>query len=222
MNTYKLHWISGSPNCWRVLLAFAYKGIEFQSQRINPATWDQEDSKFLKLNPRAKVPVLEDGETVIYESIAIMAYIDKKHPETPIFGEDATQSGLIWQRIAELIHYTLEPVYELSRSLMRETALDDIGNSNKLAQTISKELKIIDSQLSKTSYMAGNKISAADIYCYPAIAFLEKMLILPATKHLDVDFYPVPDRLPSLSSWMCEIEKMQGFKEAYPPHWRNE
>ena len=222
MNTYKLHWISGSPNCWRVLLAFAYKGIEFQSQRINPETWNQEDSKFLKLNPRAKVPVLEDGETVIYESIAIMAYIDKKHPETPIFGEDATQSGLIWQRIAELIHYTLEPVYELSRLLMRETALGDIGHSNQLAQTISEELRMIDSHLGNTPYIAGNKISAADIYFYPAIAFLEKMLILPATKHLDVDFYPIPDKLPTLSNWMCEIEKMHGFEEAYPPHWRDE
>ncbi len=222
MSTYKLHWISGSPNCWRVLLAFAFKGIEYQSQRINPATWDQGDSHFLRLNPRAKVPVLEDGDTVIYESVAIMAYLEEKHPDVPIFGENPAQSGLIWQRIAELIHYTLEPVYELSRLLMRETALDDIDHSNQLAQNISKELKIIDSQLGKTSYIAGNKISAADIYFYPAVAFLEKMLALPATKHIDVNFYPMPDELPALSNWMCEIEKMPGFEKAYPPHWRDE
>jgi len=222
MSTYKLHWISGSPNCWRVLLTFAFKGIEYQSQRINPATWDQGDSHFLRLNPRAKVPVLEDDDTVIYESMAIMAYLEEKHPDTPIFGENPAQTGLIWQRIAELIHYTLEPVYELSRLLMREAALDDIDHSNQLAQNISEELKMIDSQLGKTSYMAGNKISAADIYFYPAVAFLEKMLLLSSAKHLDADFNSILDKLPALSSWMCEIEKMSGFEEAYPPHWRDE
>jgi glutathione S-transferase len=222
MKPYKLHWISGSPNSWRVLLTLAFKGIEFQSQRINPEKWDPMGSGFLKLNPRAKVPVLEDGDTIIYESIAIMTYLESKHPDIVIFGENPAQSGLIWQRIAELIHYTLEPVYEISRLLMRDTALDDVSHSKQLVKVISTEIKKIDSLLGKTSYMAGNKISAADIYAYPAIAFLEKMLILPATKYLDIDFYPIPDKLPNLSDWMCEVEKMPGFETAYPPHWRDE
>ncbi|HFD32793.1 MAG TPA: glutathione S-transferase family protein [Gammaproteobacteria bacterium] len=222
MTPYKLHWISGSPNSWRVLLTLAFKGIKYQSQRINPASWDQEGSGFLKLNPRGKVPVLEDGDTVIYESIAIMAYLETKHPEVPIFGTNPTQSGFIWQRIAELIHYTLEPVYELSRLLMRDTALDDIDHSKELVKNISRELSTINSQLNDAPYIAGNYVSAADIYFYPAIAFLEKMLPLPAAKLLGVNFYPIPEKLPNLFKWMCEMETITGFEAAYPPHWRDE
>ncbi|HFD31243.1 MAG TPA: glutathione S-transferase family protein [Gammaproteobacteria bacterium] len=222
MSQYKLHWISGSPNSWRVLLTLAFKGISYDSKRINPAAWDREGSGFFKLNPRGKVPVIEDGDTVIYESIAIMTYLEAKHPENPIFGKNTDQSGLIWQRIAELIHYTIEPVYELSRLLMRETALDNIDHSKQLVQTISEELVNVNAQLANAPYIAGNELSAADIYFYPAIAFLEKMMVLPAAKLLEIDFYPFTDKLPKLSNWMCEIEKIRGFEDAYPPHWRDE
>ena len=33
-----------------------------------------------------KVPVLKDGDFVIYESLAMMAYLDRKYPEPPLFG----------------------------------------------------------------------------------------------------------------------------------------
>jgi len=222
MSQYKLHWIGGSPNSWRVLLTLAFKGVEYDSQRINPASWDREGSGFFDLNPRGKVPVIEDGDTIIYESIAIMAYLEAKHPEQPIFGNSADQTGFIWQRIAELMHYTLEPVYELSRLLMRETALDEIDHSKQLVQIISEELTNINAQLANASYLAGNELSAVDIYFYPAIAFLEKMLVLPAATLLNIDFNPINEKLPNLSNWMSEIEKMRGFEDAYPPHWRDE
>lgn len=222
MSQYKLHWISGSPNSWRVLLTLEYKGVDYQSERIDPSQWDRESSGFMKLNPRGKVPVLQDGETIIYESIAIMAYLEERHPETPLFGLDPAQSGIIWQRIAECIHYTLEPVNELSRLMMRDQALNDINHSKDLVQEISKELCTIDEQLANSSFIAGKDVSATDIYFYPAIAFLEKMLLLPATNHLDVDFYPIPEKLPNLSNWMCEMETIAGFEAAYPPHWRDE
>ena len=196
MKAYKLHWISGSPNSWRVLLTLAYKGVAYESQRINPATWNRRDDGFYDLNPRGQVPVLEDEDTVIYESIAIMAYLEAKHPNIAIFGETPAQSGLIWQRIAELIHYSLEPVYDLSRLLMRDTAADDIEHSQQLVSTISKELAKINSHFAGSSFIAGDELSAADIYFYPAIAFLEKMLVSPAAQVLEIDFYPLSDKLP--------------------------
>ncbi|MCF6323627.1 MAG: glutathione S-transferase N-terminal domain-containing protein [Gammaproteobacteria bacterium] len=62
MSIYKLHWISGSAYAWRVMLALSHKNIKYESQIIDAATWDREASGFLKLNPRGKVPVLEDGD----------------------------------------------------------------------------------------------------------------------------------------------------------------
>ncbi len=222
MNSLKLHWISGSPNCWRVSLTLALKNIEFQSQRIDPATWDKQNYDFLKLNPRGKVPVLEDGNTIVYESIAIMVYLDSRYPELPIFGDNPSQTSLIWQRIAESIHYSLEPIYELSRLFMRKKIMDDINHSKRLVQTVAKELRIIDSQLEHSSHMAGNKLSAADLYSYPAIAFLERVLSKTLAHPLAIEFYPISEKLTNLSKWMDEIEKMPGFENAYPVHWRDQ
>jgi len=66
----KLHMISGSPNVWRVMLLLEYKELDYELLRIDPTTWDREQSGFYELNPRGKVPVLEDGEHLVYESIA--------------------------------------------------------------------------------------------------------------------------------------------------------
>jgi len=204
------------------MLALEYKGINYESERIDPAVWDPQESGFYTLNPRGKVPVLEDDKTVIYESVAIMAYLEEKHPEVPLFGENPEQTGLIWQRIAELIHYTLEPVYELSRLIMRDTASNNIDHSKQLVIEIYKELTAIDSYLGVTTHIAGNSVTAADIYLYPAIAFLEKMLTRPVAEQLQVDFYPLPEKLTNLSRWMTRCEQMTGFEQAYPPHWRDE
>ena len=104
---------------------------------------------------------------------------------------------------------------------MRDTASDDINHSKQLVRAISEELTNINAQLVNTSYLAGNKLSAADIYFYPAIAFLEKMMVMPDAEKLEIDFYPVPDKLPNLAKWMSGIETIQGFEDAYPPHWKD-
>ncbi len=47
----------------------------------------------LELNPRGKVPTLKDGDFAVYESIAIMAYLDRKYTEPPLFGETPEETG---------------------------------------------------------------------------------------------------------------------------------
>ena len=37
--------------------------------------------EYQKMNPRGRVPTLKDGDFVLYESLAILAYLDRKHPE---------------------------------------------------------------------------------------------------------------------------------------------
>ena len=46
-----------------------------------------------------------DGDTVVYESFAIMSYLDRRFPEPPLFGTTPEEHAKIWQRVLELDNY---------------------------------------------------------------------------------------------------------------------
>jgi glutathione S-transferase len=47
------------------------------------------------------VPVLKSGEFVLPDSIAILAYLDRKYPEPPLFGATPEERARIWQLVSE-------------------------------------------------------------------------------------------------------------------------
>src|SRR4051812_19147162 len=93
--TLQIYWGSGSPYAWRVLLAAELKRIPYESKLLEFSKGDLKTPEFLALNPRGKVPVIRDGDFVLAESMAIMAYLDRKQPEPPLFGRTAEETGRI-------------------------------------------------------------------------------------------------------------------------------
>jgi glutathione S-transferase len=68
-----------SPFCRKVRMAMEYKGIAFE---LAPGDHVSEVAAF---NPRAEVPVLIDGDTVVCNSPDILGYLDRKFPERPLY-----------------------------------------------------------------------------------------------------------------------------------------
>ncbi len=99
----ELYWISGSPFAWSAMLALEIKGLAYESRRLDPGKREQKTPEYLAMNPRGKVPMLKDGDTVICESTAILAYLESKYPEPPcsarrprkpdISGSSSSRSG---------------------------------------------------------------------------------------------------------------------------------
>jgi glutathione S-transferase len=78
-----LHYLSGSPYAWRVRLALEYKRIPYE---LKPLSFDAGDFKrpeFLVLNPRHRVPVIVDDGFSLYESAAIVEYLEDRLPAEP-------------------------------------------------------------------------------------------------------------------------------------------
>ena len=107
---YELYWISGSPNTWRVMLGMEIKGLSYISHRLDPSKGEHKALEIIALNPWGKVPILRDGDFVIYESIAILAYLENKHPEPALFGTTREETGHIWQRIFEVMNYARDSI----------------------------------------------------------------------------------------------------------------
>jgi glutathione S-transferase len=57
--------------------------------------------EFLALNPRGLVPTLVDGETVIYESLAILMYLEDKYPHSPLLPADPAGRARVYMRMQE-------------------------------------------------------------------------------------------------------------------------
>lgn len=217
---HELFWMSGSPYAWRVQLALEYKGVPYASRRMDSGSGENRSPAFLALNPHGKVPVLKTGDAALYESVAIIAFLDRAHPAVPLFGHTAQEHGRTWQRVSEFENYTRDPLVEIVRPLLRGYAKDDPEAMRASAARVYDALGWMEQALSITPYLAGDDITAADIVALPNIQMLRRVAVRPEAIAMVLDLEDLSVRLPALGAWLARMEKMRGYDAAYPPHWR--
>jgi glutathione S-transferase len=216
----ELYWISGSPFSWRVMLTLEMKQLPYESKLLEASKEEHKSPGYLKLNPRGKVPTLKDGDFVLYESLAIMAYLDRKHPEPSIFGRNPQETGLIWRAISETDSYLLEPAFKVVTPLYFGRGLEKTDEIQSAAATIRQELGRINSALSHSVWIVGSQISAADIALFPFVQTLLRAASKDAAKPLDLGFSPLDQRYPNIAAWVKRVEAIPGYEKTYPPHWK--
>ena len=107
----ELYWGSGSPFAWRALLALEWKKIPYTSKMITFSKGEHKAPGYIAMNPRGKVPVLRDGEVTLYETLAVVNYLEKRQPEPALFGRTPAEAGAIWREISECIYYFEQPAF---------------------------------------------------------------------------------------------------------------
>ncbi len=214
------YFASGSPFAWRVLFALGYKGLEFDAKRLDFSKGETQSSDYLTLNPRGKVPTLVDGETRVFESLAILAYLEKAYPETPIFGDTAADAARIWQRTLEFENYFGTLVPQVARPIFMNSFDGHETEINENIVTLGKELRTIEGWLTESDFMGGHSPSAVDFTVYPALALVERVLGSRKIPGIDVGFLPFDEKFPAIAKWMARMESVEGYETAYPPHWR--
>ena len=216
----ELYWGSGSPFAWRVMLTLELKRMPYESKLLEFSKEEQKTPAYLQLNPRGKVPTLKDGDFVLYESIAIMAYLDRKYPTPPIFGTTAEQTGLIWRSVLECESYLLSAGDKIVRPLFFGKGLENVNEIQAAADAIRRELKIIDERLGDSKWLVGAEISAADIAIFPAVQLLLRAAGKEAARPLDLGLMPLSKTFPNIARWINRIEELPNYQRTYPPHWR--
>ena len=216
----ELYWGSGSPFAWRVMLALEVKQLAYESKLLEFSKGDHKAPAFLKLNPRGKVPALKDGDFVLYESLAIMAYLDKKYPAPPIFGTSPEQTGLIWRTISETESYLLDAGNKLIRPIFFGKGLDKVDEIQEAVATIRQELKRVDAELAHSDWLVGGKISAADIALFPLVQIILRAASKDAAEPLNLKILPLSQTYANIAAWVKRIEALPGYQRTYPPHWR--
>lgn len=206
---------SGSPYAWRVWLALEAKGLSYEQKTISFSEGDHRKPEFLALNPRHKVPVIVDAAFTLYESSAIMEYLDEQYSTgLKLFPGDARQRATIRRLIREADDYfsgASEPVQEAIFFTKRENwdAEGIAAGREKLAREAAKWEKAFAGD-----YLAGNALSAADFTLYPMVALCLRMDI----RKPDLDAAGVFG--PKTHAWMQRIQALPYLDRTIPPHWK--
>jgi glutathione S-transferase len=216
----EVFWGSGSPFSWRVLLALEVKGLAYQGKLLEFSKQEHKSPAFLALNPRGQVPVLRDGEVVVYESLAILAYLDRQYPDPPLFGRSPAEAARVWQSVVECVGYLDGPADRFIVPIYFGRVAEKEAEIRAALPTISAELGRLEAGLQIRPFVALETLSAADLTVYPLVRSLLRAADKPAAAVFDHGLTPVAERYPRIAAWMTRIEALPGYDRTYPPHWR--
>ncbi|HET7086550.1 MAG TPA: glutathione S-transferase family protein [Rhizomicrobium sp.] len=130
-------------------------------------------------HPHGKVPVIRDGDTLVYESIAIALYLTDKFPAAglgPVTGDAKRGAYLTW-----LAYYAgvMEPAW------MSAFMKTDVPRGTAGWVKTDEVMALINATLSKSPYILGEKFSAADILIGTTFKLFMGSPILPKTDLLE-------------------------------------
>ena len=102
------YYASGSPFAWRVWLALEHKQLAYEHKVMSFSAGDLKKPEFLAINPRHKVPAIVDDGFALYESQAILEYLEERHPARPsLFPGDLRQRALVRRIVQEADQYLI-------------------------------------------------------------------------------------------------------------------
>ena len=132
----ELYWGSGSPYSWRVQLALEYKRLPYESHLLQFAMQEHKSPQMLRMNPRGRVPVLKDGDYVVFESLACLLYLDRKYPEPPLFGRTPEEAGTIMRVICEYQAYAESHLMQIVHAVFFE-------NMDERAEEVTRAMHLV-------------------------------------------------------------------------------
>jgi glutathione S-transferase len=198
MRLYRLH---RSTNVERVTLALAYKGVEVESVWVEPD--DREPVEQVSGQPL--VPVIEEDGEIVFDSTAILRYLEQRYPEPPLYPRDEARRAemdiyIDWfNRVWKRSPIDLEAVF-----LRGQPDEDRVA---ALTEALATHLDFHEALLGGRDFLFGSEFSAADCAAFP---FLKYALGRdPADEeqfHRILDDYQTTTGRPRLRAWIERID----------------
>jgi maleylacetoacetate isomerase len=154
---------------FRVRIALNLKGVAYESVNIDLDAGDQRTAEYRAVNPQMVIPALveEDGN-VLFQSLAIMEYLDETHPQPPLLPADPRGRA----RVRALSLITVADAHPLivprvRNHLGRTFDLDDAGKMEWVRHWFAAGLDAYEMHLSRGtstgSYCHGDRVTMADL-----------------------------------------------------------
>jgi glutathione S-transferase len=163
-NTLKIWGRMSSINVKKVVWTAQELGLEFQRNEAGGQFGLVKTPEYLRLNPNALVPVIEDGDFVLWESNVIVRYLCAKHSPGQLYPNDLrerfeAERWMDWQQT------TFSPAsrpgfWQLIRTAPEQRNAQAISDSNAAVEAL---LATLDAQLGRHAFVAGDRFTMADM-----------------------------------------------------------
>jgi glutathione S-transferase len=200
----KLHHHPFSTFSRRVRIALIEKGIKAELVEVDMMKGAHRGEAYRALNPYGRVPTIEEDGFVLYESTAILDYLEATHPTPPLVPADARGRALAAMHMKLCDLQLARPTGTIifpKRFLPKER-----WDENAMAQAkkdIEMHLGIVESQLKAKQYLVGDRYSLVEVCYTQFVEFLPLMEIAPP---------------PAVAAWAARMLERPSAQQTKPAH----
>jgi maleylpyruvate isomerase len=176
-----------SSASYRVRIALNLKGLAAERRHVHLRRGEQSADSYRALNPQGLVPILVVGDRRITQSLAIIEYLDERHPQPPLLPEGLEDRA--WVRAAaQSIACDVHPLNNTRVMAYLETVvgLDQARRDHWYRHWIALGFEALETQLAERGserFCFGNAPTLADICLIPQVANSQRV-------NLDLAPYP--------------------------------
>jgi glutathione S-transferase len=205
---------SGSPYAWKVWLTLEHKQIPYEFRLLSFDRGDLRTPEFRAVNPRGQVPAIVDNGFALWESMAIVEYLEERYPQQPLLPRDAAGRATVRRLMLEADNHLYAAQSDLTNATLYRAA-DAPEDPARIAAGRDKllaELQHWDALLTG-DYLSG-PLSLADFTAYPYLRIVRRVDDRQPKNGLG-------ERMPArIQTWMQRIESLPYYAKTIPPHWK--
>ena len=167
----KLYTFFRSSAAFRVRIALNLKGLAYEPAFVHLAKGEHRRPEYAALNPQALVPVLEDGEMRLTQSLAILEYLEETHPEPPLLPKDPAGRARV-RSLALLVACEIHPLNNLRTLtyLRKKLAFDEERVGAWYRDWIADGVGKLEAELARSGrFCHGDTPTIADCCLVPQI-----------------------------------------------------
>ncbi|RWU12235.1 maleylacetoacetate isomerase [Pseudidiomarina gelatinasegens] len=171
------YWRSSAS--YRARIALNYKQLDYNYIPVHLIKEGGEQHKlsYRQLNPNGLVPTLVDGTVILHQSLAIIEYLEEKHPKPSLLPGNAQKRGAI-RALSLDIASELQPLINLrvQQYLVRELGADDAAKQAWLQHWFKQSFTALERNFEEVSgtYCVGEDFSMADVCLVPQVYSAER------------------------------------------------
>jgi maleylacetoacetate isomerase len=162
-----------SSAAFRVRIALNLKGVAYETKSVDLPRGAHRAPEFLAMNPQATIPVLDDDGVILWQSLAILEYLDTRYPEPRLIPAEPVARAHV-QALAQAIVCEIHPLNNLRvlRYLRGELELDEEAVQHWYHHWIAETFRGLEALVARSGsgrYCFGDALSIADVCLVPQI-----------------------------------------------------